>query len=554
MKYFLSLLPVLFILLSITSFAQDGRFTGNFQGDFQYYLDDSKINAASPDELMLMNSYANFSYASGKFSAGFRYEGYLNTLAGFPGEDGRNDGVGIPHRWAMFASDGLEITAGNFYEQFGNGLTLRSYEEKALGIDNSIDGIRVRYNPVMGVNLTGLVGKQRYYFDLGPGIVRGFDGEVAINDVIPKLMDKKLRFTLGGSFVSKYQEDADPVYKLPENVGISAGRVNVSYGLINLSTEYAYKINDPSGDNNFIYKPGQSFLSTATYSKKGLGILISTKWVDNMSFRSDRYASLTDLSINQLPEITKNHTYTLAAYYPYATQPNGEWGAQAEIIYKFKRKSLLGGKYGTIIALNYSRVHNIEKYAINDSTPIGAKGTDGYNTSFFSIGDELFFQDINVELTKKISKKVKIALTYQNLTINNEILQQSDYHHTINANIAIADITYKFSSRRSLRGEFQGMFVGNDDDGKQDKGDWAMGLLEFNIPHFFFTVLDSWNYGNDDPNKRYHYYTLGLGYINGGSRIQLSYGKQRQGVMCVGGVCRTVPASNGVMLSISSTF
>ena len=34
----------------------------------------------------------------------------------------------------------------------------------------------------------------------------------------------------------------------------------------------------------------------------------------------------------------------------------------------------------------------------------------------------------------------------------------------------------------------------------------------------------------------------------------LSYGKQRAGVMCIGGVCRTVPATNGVSLSISSTF
>lgn len=548
MKYIFRFLPVLFILTSLNSFAQDGRFAGNFQGDFQYYLNDSTINAASPNELMLMNSYANFSYTNGKFSAGFRYEGYLNTLAGFPGEDGRNDGVGIPHRWAMFNSDGFEITAGNFYEQFGNGLSLRSYEEKALGVDNSIDGIRVKYHPIVGVNLTGLIGKQRYYFDSGSGIIRGFDGEVSINDIIPKLMDKKLRFTLGGSFVSKYQEDTDPVYNLPENVGISAGRMNVSYGLLNFSTEYAYKINDPSSDNNYIYKPGQAFLATTTYSKKGLGILLSTKWVDNMSFRSDRNATLTDLNINQLPEITKNHTYMLAAYYPYATQPNGEWGAQAEVIYKFKRKSPLGGKYGTILALNYSRVHNIDKTALNDSTPISAAGTDGYNSSFLSIGEEMFYQDINIELTKKISKKVKMVLTYQNLIVNNEVLEQSDYHDMIYANIAIADVTYKFNSKRSLRGELQGMFT------EQDKGDWAMGLLEFNIPHFFFTVLDSWNYGNENSDARYHYYTAGLGYINGGSRVQLSYGKQRQGVMCVGGVCRTVPASNGVMLSISSTF
>lgn len=548
MKNIFRLLPALLLIYAVQSVAQDGRFTGNFQGDFQYYITDSSINAVSPDELMLMNSYANFTYAKGNFSAGFRYEGYLNTLAGFPGEDGRNDGVGIPHRWAMFSSDGFEITAGNFYEQFGNGLSLRSYEEKALGVDNSIDGVRIKYSPKPGINFTGLVGKQRYYFDYGPGIVRGFDGEISVNDLLSSLQEKKLRVILGGSFVSKFQEDNDPVFILPENVATSAARINVSYGLLNFNSEYAYKINDPSEDNKYIYKPGQAFLATATYSKRGLGVLLSTKWVDNMSFRSDRNATLTDLNINLLPEITKNHTYTLAAYYPYATQPNGEWGAQAEILYNFKRKSTLGGKYGTSIALNYSRVHNVIRNPLNDTTPIGATGTDGYDAPFFSIGDELYYQDINLEISKKISKTFKMVLTYQNLTVNNEVLKQSEFHDMINANIAIADLTYKFNRKTSLRGEFQGMFT---DD---DKGDWAMGLLEFSIPHFFFTVMDSWNYGNEIQDERFHYYTVGMGYINGGSRVQLSYGKQRQGVMCVGGVCRTVPASNGLMLSISSTF
>lgn len=537
------------LLLSLAAYPQqDGRITGNFQGDFQYYIPDSNINAANPDERLLMNSYANFSYHKGNFSAGLRYEGYLNTLAGFPGEDGKNNGVGIPYRWAMFSNDGFEITAGHFYEQFGNGLSLRSYEEKALGIDNALDGVRVKYSPKFGIQFTGLVGKQRYYFDYGPGIVRGFDGQVGINEVIPGWQDNTFRMSIGGSFVSKYQEDTDPVYKLPENTATAAGRMNLSYGLLNLNTEYAYKANDPSEDNNFIYKPGQAFLATSTYSQKGLGILVSTKWVDNMSFRSDRYATLTDLSINHLPEITKNHTYSLAAYYPYATQLNGEWGTRAEIMYKFKRKSFLGGKYGTQVSLNYSRVQNINKTRLNDTTPIGAKGTDGYNTSFFAIGDELYFQDINIDLTKKISKSFKMVLSYQNLTVNNKVLGLSDYHGMIYANIAIADLTYKINMKSSIRTELQGMWT------DQDKGDWASGLIEFNIPHWFVSVMDSWNYGNADSSQRYHYYTMGFGYIKGGTRVQISYGKQRQGVMCVGGVCRVVPASNGIMLSVSSTF
>ena len=46
-----------------------------------------------------MKSYANFIYSKGNFSAGTRFEGYLNTLQGF---EPKNQGVGFPYRWAKY--------------------------------------------------------------------------------------------------------------------------------------------------------------------------------------------------------------------------------------------------------------------------------------------------------------------------------------------------------------------------------------------------------------------------------------------------------------------
>jgi hypothetical protein len=34
----------------------------------------------------------------------------------------------------------------------------------------------------------------------------------------------------------------------------------------------------------------------------------------------------------------------------------------------------------------------------------------------------------------------------------------------------------------------------------------------------------------------------------------LGYGKRREGVFCIGGVCRAVPATNGFEISITSSF
>src|SRR6185436_19357881 len=154
--------------------------------------------------------------------------------------------------------------------------------------------------------------------------------------------------------------------------------------------EYAHKDNDPSYTNGYIYKDGSATLLTATYSRKGFGMTLAGKRIDNMSFRSDRTATLNSLIINYLPAMTKNHTNILAALYPYATQPNGEYGAQAELFFNCKPNSTFGGKYGTDVTVNYSRAQAIDKTPTGDDM--------GYESDFFKTGREIYYEDFNVEL------------------------------------------------------------------------------------------------------------------------------------------------------------
>ena len=83
----------------------------------------------SADEIVLSNAYLNLNYTKGNFRTGIRYESYLNALADF---DPEFKGNGIPFKYATYKLYDLEITAGNFYEQFGTGLIFRSYEEKRI--------------------------------------------------------------------------------------------------------------------------------------------------------------------------------------------------------------------------------------------------------------------------------------------------------------------------------------------------------------------------------------------------------------------------------------
>jgi hypothetical protein len=528
------------------NFLQNSQIHGNFQADVMYYTKDSLIGAPDVPEKLLMNGFTNIVYTNGSFSAGIRYENYMNALLGF---DKSYKGNGITYRYASFTRDKFEITAGNFYEQFGNGLIFRSYEERNLGFDNAMDGIRVKYTPVNGITLKAVYGYQRFFFDKGEGIVRGGDIEISVNDVFKKMNDMKTRFVIGGSVISKYQDDKDdPVYNLPENVAAFAGRGNLVNGGFNLGVEYAYKINDPNASNNRIYKPGEALLVQATYSRKGFGVLLAAKRIDNMDFRSDRTAVGNALIINFLPPLTKQHAYSLPSMYPYATQPNGEIGLEGQVIYTIKKKSKLGGKYGTTITVNYSRANSIDKQKVDDATPIDSTGTLGYKSSFFKIGKETYFEDFDFDISHKFSKHFKANLTYAYLTYNIDVIE-GHAEGMLYAHTGILDMTYMITDKHSLRLELEYLYT------KQDDHEWAMGLLEYSIaPKWFLAAMDSWNYGNPDPDHRIHYYNFSGGFIHGSSRIALSYGRQREGILCVGGVCRQVPAANGITLSLTSSF
>ena len=442
-------------------------------------------------------------------------------------------------------------------------MVLRTYEEWTLGFDNSIRGIRVKFMPVNGITLKGVWGMQRNFWDTyntdTRGIVKGADADFYFNDIFKAMADAKTKLTLGGSFTSNYLRGKTQsiIYnnkilelKLPENVGCWGARANLNVGKVTFYSEYAHKINDPTAMNEYIYKDGNGLYSNLSFSQKGLGASISVKTIDNMSFKSDRSVTSNQLSINYLPTLTKEHTYALAAMYPYNTQANGEFGFQGTLVYSVPKNSKIGGKRGMTVDVNYAQVNSNDAYPVNDTTPLDASGTLGHKTHLFSMGNIVYYQDFNIEVTKKFSKKWLGIFSYLNQTYNKNVIEgEAKAFPDVYANIGIADITYNITTRHSLRCELQGLWT------KQDNGNWTAGLLEYTIsPEWFFSVQDQWNYGNNNPDLRIHYFTVNACYTYHTTRISLSYGRQRAGLLCVGGVCRYVPASTGATLTITSSF
>jgi hypothetical protein len=502
----------------------------------------------------------NVFYTNGKIRAGIRFESYLPRIQGYPSNF---DGTGLGMRYIGYNNDFIDITVGSIYEQFGSGLSLRAYEDRALGFDNMLDGVRLIVKPKKGITLKGVYGYQRLGFiegsiQHGTGIVRGFDGEFHVNEVFNKFKNSPLDITIGGSFVSKYQRDDNSALILPENVGVYGGRLKLRYKKFTFEGEYVTKGQDPSEDNAYNYNVGHAAVFNLGFNQKGLGILLSAKSADNMSYRSDRTKQLQNGLINFLPALTKTHTYNLvSSLYPYATQPVGEIAFQAEVMYTIKKGTLLGGKYGTSINANFSTAYRPMRHTsgINPQDSTGVTYTSG----LFDMSDSLYWSDFNISITKKFGKKFNLILNYYNQKLNNDVATVTKETGFLVTNVFIIEAGYKLTNSQSIRTEIQGLFINKKiKDGVSvaaDKGDWATFLVEYTFnSNWFVSVMDQYNFGNPIASKREHHPYVSIGYIREATRITVSYGRQRAGLFCVGGICRPVPASNGLTFSLTHSF
>ena len=101
--------------------AQDKKIvvTGSIQSDILIPQDDEAIGTEPTDDWALTNTYAEVALQSKYVDAGARFEFLEHPLPGFEKDF---KGWGVPYFYVKGRPmKNMEITAGNFYEQFGSG-------------------------------------------------------------------------------------------------------------------------------------------------------------------------------------------------------------------------------------------------------------------------------------------------------------------------------------------------------------------------------------------------------------------------------------------------
>lgn len=465
------------------------------------------------------------------------------------GYDDEFAGNGLSHLHVGANFNWGKITVGDVYGQFGSGMVLRLYEDRALGVDNALRGGKIEVTPYKGIYFTALGGKQRRYWNsytdgawgwnYKQDAVLGANVDLGLQEWIPQLQQAGANLSIGGSYVSKYQQKdtiifIDPtemqayMYNLPAWVGAGSVRTQLRMKGWNALVEYAYKANDPTIVNAYSYHPGQALLLSLSYSQKGLAILGQAKRSENMSFRSDRQTSLMAGTINHMPPFAMQHTYMLTSLYPYSTDPiANEWAFQGEIRYTWKRGTAMGGKYGTTLKLNASHIR-------------------GTGEGWFEMSDEPYYTDVNLEFNKKLTKEWYIGAMAMYQTYNKRIIGKEGLVH---ADIGVVEAKYAMNKKVQMRAELQYLYS------KQYEGQWMAALYELSLwRQLVLSGQWMYNIGHAPDATNGHYYTINASYTHRAHRLMAGYTKTREGYNCSGGICRLVPAQEGVTLTYSFTW
>ncbi|WP_296313568.1 DUF6029 family protein [Winogradskyella sp. UBA3174] len=534
-----------------TLFSQEnGNFYGGLESNSQWLQTDEGINFLAPEDQFRVNNYVLLNYNLGNFTAGMQFESYLpSALLGYaPIYDGQN---GVATYYINYKDEKIDVTGGFFYEQFGSGLILRSWEDRQLGLNNAMKGVNIRYKATEDLYFKAVFGKQRNGFEESEGNIQGIDADLNLSNA---LNINSVDIQMGLSYVGRNQ-DTGGNQAIPSNVGAYSGRFDFVIGDFYAGVEAIVKdpdaiVNEGQLSSNKLYD-GTALQVNAGYARKGLGINATFRRLENFSFFADRLAEgniFNQQVINYVPGLTKQQDYLLTNIYVYNPQPRlviesfdqraGEVGSQIDLYYSLKKGTALGGKYGTKIAANFSYWAGLDaEYNIENRW---------YKAKFIGSGQTLF-RDVNLEVKKRLSKKWSSVFTYQNVTIDKGIVEGGPLgNSSINANIGVIEATRRFEKGKALRMVAQHLWS------QDDRKNWIAGVLEYNFStSFAIYAADNYNY---EGLGKIHYYSVGGSYSKGNTRLGLNYGRQRGGLICIGGVCRFVPENTGLSANLTVAF
>lgn len=546
-----------FCLTGIPFLYGQGQLSGSLQLNGAFYDNDPNIGTNTTqysEELSSADGWLFLNYRIKGFRAAVRFDAFHNSPLFNPQEAYSRQGLGFYSLTKEI--DDLTITGGHFYEQFGSGLIFRAYEDRLLGIDNAVQGVRLKYDISDNFNVTAFTGRQKRRFDNYGSVLKGanvekdwivsdnvqlFSGAAAINrtlddQTMSNIADEIRTYDYENRFIPNYNVFAYSIYN------------KLNYKNLSWNLTYASKTNEAirnrRGDR-FVNEDGYALYSTLSYSVRNFGINLDFRKNQTFVMQTTPYANQLRGNINFMPPVSKQHTRRLTGRYAPQARNIGEEAYQLDVTYSMGRSSTFSLNASYIKQGTDNRVFSAPSVAIGNLTNSEARNSPASK----------LYHEVNGNFFHRWGRNLKTRVGLQTVNYDRIVYQGKPNANMVKTLTPYAEATIKLTRRNSLRTQLQYLST------EQDQGDFAFGLVEYNVaPNYTISVSDMIN---TQPRKNgklkddqsfIHYYSVFGSYTLKQTRFTAGYVKRVEGVVCTGGVCRVEPAFSGLEVSVSTNF
>ncbi len=506
------------------------------------------------------------------FSVGLRYE------MDDPSEVGRSyNDKAFRRRWITYRKDQLEIQGGDVNALFGRGLSVNLFESRPLNYDSWLDGVSAKgdvkipkdwIGTEVSVGLKGVGGKTDFY----PVPLSSSDTTILAQHISARAANAELGFfkrkvLVGGSFLEasdngdylntgrtfSNQTNQPEVYT-ELNLGDFAAHLDWTE-----NRTHVMEVNGTAVDTNHT---GHATYGAFSYSNDIFGLTLEYK---NYSYflhnRGDIYEGAFSKSpLSSPPEVYKDFTYTTISRSTHAVMFDDEVGMQAEAnitaiphvtINLYGAASSSHDKYGAWYYDSVRKRLRPNASLLVDSTNLFPRITDrGFYPFWESFAEAEWEFDPNNDLNYAriaLHRRSEVitysyADTSAEMKMETTIAGKLQYMTAPNQSVlAILEHQWSYDQSRphpdkrtlndilTLQYSFNPLITFG-------------GLADFSVQYenMPYHIEDSWFQG---------FVSLRLG---GSHTLLTSYGSERGGINCTGGICRVVPPFKGIRISLTS--
>lgn len=490
----------------------------------------------------------------GNFNFGFRAE------VDKPREQGR-DTLGISNYYLEYTKENVRLRAGNFYNLIGRGLVMNTYESRPVGFNTQTQGVKADYeDEKLNASLFGGI---LNYAPITSNVIiqdfliRGVSGEY-------RLMNE---LSFGGSFLAvsglknKFLQNPFETY-LREvyskfGYGNMTGFVNYAYKNTPLDSQQIVDLNSTSN--------GYGLYGMLGYNDENLGLNFEYKDysfdIVHPDLQQNPPNATKGLPMQQPPTLMPEHDKALLARNPHQQEINDEVGIMITGNYNASDNLTFGAVYSAgsrhfayqFLNDSLSKILTSPKIFPELSDTMYSPYSEIFISAEYKASDKLsftggvqlkknyIFTEAGVGHAAKTEKNDALTIMISSFI---EIGEVSELH-------AILEIQKAYNSK------------------KKTPADTVLNLVEFDgNSNNIYTVLEytlndkfainsrvEFSTVKNEQNQRTLWPVLGGTYRIGNSHtFGLQYGSERGGVVCTGGVCRTVNPFTGFRVSLSSKF